>query len=292
VRITSDDNLVVFHDATVDRTTNGTGSVRLKTVTEMKSLDIAYHYSIEDNGKRIFPERDKGNRVLTFREFMKEFPNTWINIELKDNDLRAAEILKLQLNEIENAKDRIVIASKYCKSVYYIRNAGYCTTACEEEVVQYAILSAFKLYLVWFSIFQEPLAQAFQIPVESALRLDSKEFIDGAHIFNQKVHYWVINDRKTMKDLLLKGADAIVTDRVDLAVEVFKELRIKKNSTQTKSKYYPSDEIPEEIHTCDGFMCKFFSAIFNLEKWHVFIIGIILIAIYWNIIVKTESTKK
>ena len=39
VRVTKDDELVVIHDPTVDRTTDGTGLVREKTLTELKALD-------------------------------------------------------------------------------------------------------------------------------------------------------------------------------------------------------------------------------------------------------------
>ncbi|TCM51368.1 glycerophosphodiester phosphodiesterase family protein [Kribbella sp. VKM Ac-2568] len=39
LRVTSDDHLVVMHDATVDRTTNGTGAVEDLTFEELRSLD-------------------------------------------------------------------------------------------------------------------------------------------------------------------------------------------------------------------------------------------------------------
>jgi len=283
VRLTSDNVLVIFHDSHVERTTNGTGRIRDKTLEEMKTLDAAYRFSIFDkSGNVIFPERGKGHQVLTLQEFFKEFPNANINIEIKDDEIIAAEILESQLRTIPGVSERVVIASKFCENIKHLRRVGnLCTAACEDEAVMFATLSAFNLFKFWYSFVQIPLAPVFQIPVESTLRLDSKEFIDGAHAFKQKLHYWVINDERSMRELVARGVDGIITDRIDLAIEVFKSLGIKKNLTQERSKYYPSEEIPVEIHDCDGLLCIVFSFLFNLERWMILSAGFTIVAIYW-----------
>ncbi|SUM44505.1 glycerophosphoryl diester phosphodiesterase [Staphylococcus petrasii] len=45
VRLTKDEELIVFHDATVDRTTNGSGKVSEHTLAELKRLDAGYHFT-------------------------------------------------------------------------------------------------------------------------------------------------------------------------------------------------------------------------------------------------------
>ena len=72
VHMTSDGHLVVMHDATVDRTTDGTGKISEKTLDEMLSLNA---------GNSVTPEK-----VPTFEEFMvfAKSANTMLNIEIKE----------------------------------------------------------------------------------------------------------------------------------------------------------------------------------------------------------------
>ena len=77
VRVTRDNELVIIHDATVDRTTNGTGKVCDKLLAELKALDAGSHKG----------EQFKGAKIPTFIEFMelvKDHPTITIDIELKE----------------------------------------------------------------------------------------------------------------------------------------------------------------------------------------------------------------
>ena len=77
VRVTRDGELVVIHDATVDRTTNGTGLVCEKTLSELRALDAGSHKG----------EQFKGEQIPTFVEFMefiKDHPTMTLDIELKE----------------------------------------------------------------------------------------------------------------------------------------------------------------------------------------------------------------
>lgn len=49
VRLTKDEQLIVFHDALVDRTTNGSGKVSEHTLAELKRLDAGYHFTDINN---------------------------------------------------------------------------------------------------------------------------------------------------------------------------------------------------------------------------------------------------
>ena len=77
VRITKDSELVLIHDAAVDRTTNGTGLVCEKTLAELKELDAGSYKG----------EEYKNCRIPTFEELMdhfKDHPTMTIDIELKE----------------------------------------------------------------------------------------------------------------------------------------------------------------------------------------------------------------
>src|SRR5215218_5850424 len=76
VGVTSDDQIVVMHDTSVDRTTNGTGLISEKTLEEIRGLAT---------GERRPPKGFKAAdfRVPTLRSVLRAFPNTPINIEVK-----------------------------------------------------------------------------------------------------------------------------------------------------------------------------------------------------------------
>ena len=77
IRVTKDNELVVIHDATVDRTTDGTGLVIEKTLAELKALDAGIKKG----------EQFKGVRIPTFIEFMeyvKTLDGMTVDFELKE----------------------------------------------------------------------------------------------------------------------------------------------------------------------------------------------------------------
>ena len=74
VRLTRDDQLVVFHDSNVDRTSNGQGRVRAHTLEEMRSLDVGSWFSPDFTGEKA-PILD---------EVFEMLPHDYlINVELK-----------------------------------------------------------------------------------------------------------------------------------------------------------------------------------------------------------------
>ncbi|WP_394296993.1 glycerophosphodiester phosphodiesterase family protein [Palaeococcus ferrophilus] len=80
VWLTRDGEVVVIHDETVDRTSNGSGKVKEMTLDELKSLDFG-----------------NGERIPTLEEVFEALPeDAIINVELKDADAaeKAADIIK------------------------------------------------------------------------------------------------------------------------------------------------------------------------------------------------------
>lgn len=143
IRISKDGELVIMHDATVDRTTNGSGAVKEFTLEELKMLDAGIKKS----------EEFKGCRVPTFIEFMelvKDLPEMTLDIELKEyptegNEETAYRVCDRVLAIIDSYgyTDRCVIntwngklheyiynkyGEKYKQHVYYpIECQGECT---------------------------------------------------------------------------------------------------------------------------------------------------------------------
>jgi len=77
VRITKDGELVLIHDATVDRTTNGTGLVRDHTLKELQTLDAGSHKGAEFSACRI-------PTLVELLELVKDHPTMTLDIELKE----------------------------------------------------------------------------------------------------------------------------------------------------------------------------------------------------------------
>ena len=77
IRLTDHGDLIVIHDATVDRTTDGTGPVREMTLDQIKQLDAGSWMSRKFTGVRV-PTLDEALRIMP--------DNVWLNLDLKDDD--------------------------------------------------------------------------------------------------------------------------------------------------------------------------------------------------------------
>ena len=222
VRLTADDQVVVFHDETLERTTNGSGKVRDHTLAELKQLDAGYNFS--NDGGATHPARDKGVTIPTLAEVYAEFPAQLINIDIKDPLPEAAERLAAAIEQA-GASDRTIVGSFHTTILTHFRNLApaVATAASEGET------RAFFLFnLAGLGRLHRPLGDVYQIPTSAGVaQLDTARFISNAHRLNQAVHYWTIDDPDEMRRLLEMGADGIITNRPDLALEIFQELGYK-----------------------------------------------------------------
>jgi glycerophosphoryl diester phosphodiesterase len=78
---TVDGVIVILHDATVDRTTDGTGVVRNMTFAELRALDAGYRFTRD--GGATFPWRGKGLTIPTLEEALERFADVPITVEFK-----------------------------------------------------------------------------------------------------------------------------------------------------------------------------------------------------------------
>ena len=72
LRVSRDGQLVVFHDPTLERTTDGRGPVDQHSVAELKRLDAGAKFTRD--GGRSFPWRGRGVTVSTFDEIVEALP--------------------------------------------------------------------------------------------------------------------------------------------------------------------------------------------------------------------------
>jgi glycerophosphoryl diester phosphodiesterase len=138
IGVTKDDKVIVMHDTTIDRITNGHGTVVSKTLAQIRRLDGAYWFSQAgpnhyDHSRAAKAYRFRGVatgkrkppkgftradfRVPTLSAVMKAFPRTPINIEIKgrtkaetdDEYVANAEVLAALLKHTKR-RDLIVVS--------------------------------------------------------------------------------------------------------------------------------------------------------------------------------------
>ncbi|HEV2061531.1 MAG TPA: glycerophosphodiester phosphodiesterase [Solirubrobacteraceae bacterium] len=246
VHATADRELVVIHDATVDRTTNGSGQVDEMTLAEIKALDAAHWFvpgcgtchgraeseytlrgyatgerKLKQDLKKQFEPNDF--RIPTLREVLETFPGELINIEIKATAPQTApyeQELAALLAEFGRTTDTIVVSFNDAATEAFKLFAPDVSTA-----VGTAQAAAF-----WTSA-QGPLPgapnprhHALQVPVElNGITVVTPEFVQRAHANGLAVHVWTINDRPTMEWLIDIGVDGVMTDRPTLLEQVLTE---------------------------------------------------------------------
>jgi glycerophosphoryl diester phosphodiesterase len=211
LRMTRDGEIVLMHDARLDRTTNGSGEVSAHTLAELKRLDAGHHFS--PDGKT-FPYRGRGVTIPTFAELVAAAPSARFNVEIKERgpfDLPRALIAFVERHALA---DRVVVAAERHELVRDFRrlSAGrIATSASRRECLQFWLASRVSLTAVL-----RPPYQALQIPVRAGnATLVTPRLLDAAHRAGVAVHVWTIDDPIEMAALLDLGVDGLMSDYPD-----------------------------------------------------------------------------
>jgi len=215
VHTTKDGVVVVIHDATVDRTTNGTGRVHDLALSDLQMLDAGYQFST-DNGQT-FPFRGQGVTIPTLQEVLAAFPTLRINIEIKQADPPMEQAVA-DLIQQAGAQERVLVVASNSDVIERFRALmpEVATGASESEVRGFFYAQTLRV-----SAFYRPTADALQVPENFGnIQVLSPHFVQAAHARDVAVHAWTINDVESMRRLLDMGIDGIITDRPDLALEV------------------------------------------------------------------------
>ena len=223
VHITSDNHLVVIHDSSVDRTTDGSGLVNDLTLEEVQSLDAGYHFQ-DENGEYIY--RNQGVYIPTVDEVFEEFGHTRHLIELKDSNHpdRYDDLIHGMWGLIEkhDLHEQILIASfdhDINLAFEEVSNGTVAIGAGEQEARQFVIYHKALANLLY-----RPTAHALQLPMEQeGFNLADWKLIRGADNRGMAVYYWTINDEETMRELIDLNAHGIMTDNPELLISIIQD---------------------------------------------------------------------
>lgn len=106
LHMTRDGVLVLIHDTTVNRTTDGQGAIAEMDWVEIAKLDAAYSFSTD---RKSFPLRGKGIGIPGLVDVLETFPDWKIQMEVKQTPLTIAPKLAQVLKE-HNAEDRVLLS--------------------------------------------------------------------------------------------------------------------------------------------------------------------------------------
>jgi glycerophosphoryl diester phosphodiesterase len=99
IRVTKDKQLAVFHDYSVESRTEKKGKISDYTLAQLKEMDVGYGYTA-DHGKS-YPLRNTGIGLLpSFDEVIKEFPDKYFLVHIRDDGKEIGELLLAKLNNM------------------------------------------------------------------------------------------------------------------------------------------------------------------------------------------------
>lgn len=202
VHATRDGVLVAFHDALLERVTDGAGS--------LGALDVAALGAVRVGGREPVP-------VLV--DLMRAFPDARFNIDLKADG--AAAGLAALVHE-HGLHDRILVGSFSGRRLRRFRRlAGprVATSASPGEVAAYVVLPARLARRL-----TRGSPAALQVPHRRGpVTIASPRLVRRAHAAGLHVHVWTVDDRDEMRLLLDRGVDGLMTDRTDILRAVLRE---------------------------------------------------------------------
>lgn len=191
VHLTKDKEVVVIHDSTVDRTTNGKGPIGSYTLEEIKKLDAG-----------------KGEKIPTLEEvieFVKDKVRLIIELKEEGTEDKVVELIK-RYNMFASA----YIISFWHMLVKKIKEmesrikTGVLLVGCPVDTCMARSASADALVMNYAFV--------------------NKELVDKAHQEGLKVFIWNIDDRDMLKPYVDMGVDGIGSNDPRILVEYFKSV--------------------------------------------------------------------
>jgi len=209
VHTTADGVLLLFHDETLDRVTDGSGRISELSAETVAAARIA---GVEP--------------VPLLAELVTEFPEVRLNLDVKD--WNSVETLAAAIEQF-GLHDRVLIAS------FSDRRRRAVLRRLSRPAASSAGMASNALFVLLGPLLPAPLLRrvaaralrdvhALQVPVRyGAVPVVTAGFVRRAHRHGLHVHVWTINEAPEMHRLLDLGVDGIVTDRADLLKAVLQE---------------------------------------------------------------------
>lgn len=206
VRATSDGEVMVFHDASLNRVTDGVGRISALPYSEVRKARVS--------------GRD---RVMRLQDLLEEFPEIRMNIDVKDD--HTVEPFTGLIERL-GAANRICIASFSALRLKSLRTRLGATAASSltpPEVAALMVAARLGPLARLANVALPSSAQCVQIPIsQNRIPITTSNLVQAAHERGLQVHVWTIDDAELMHFLFDMGVDGIVTDRPTVLREVLR----------------------------------------------------------------------
>jgi len=202
VRLSADGEVVVIHDPTVDRTTDGAGAVARMTLTQLISLDAGFRFNAR-------PDRATAikARIPMLDEVLGSFPRIPLLIEIKTP---LAGIATRRLIEKHRAEDRCLIDSFSSAALNAFRDSRIARGAGRSEFIRLLARS--------FAGVPSPVpgdVSALSIPrTYYGLPLPVRHLARIMRSARKPTHIWTVNHADEARAMWALGASGIITDDV------------------------------------------------------------------------------
>lgn len=222
VHLSRDGVVVIHHDTTLDRTTNGNGPLAAFTADELSRLDAGHHFDppcpAEPGAapQSRYPYRGLCGGVPRLDAVLRRYPAVPLIIELKVNEPELAH-RTIDAVRAADAVHRVALGSFGTRVLRAARayEPEIRTGSSREETR----LALYRSWVRW--PVRRPAYREYQVPeVAGATRVVSPRFVNDAHDAGLAVKVWTVDDEADMRRLLEWGVDAIISDRPDVAVRV------------------------------------------------------------------------
>jgi glycerophosphoryl diester phosphodiesterase len=216
VHATADGVVVVLHDALLERTTDGSGPVSALSSAALAALDAGYRFQAPDG---TYPFRGRGLGVPTLAALLEAFPETPLNIEVKQAE-PPIEATVLATLDRAGARERTLLAAEHATIMTRLRAVApdMLTSFSASEVAEFLG----RLQEGRLAGYRPP-GVALQVPPTFGdVTIVSAESVAAAHALGLEVHVWTINDEPEMERLLDLGVDALMSDFPARAAEILR----------------------------------------------------------------------
>jgi glycerophosphoryl diester phosphodiesterase len=193
VHLSADGIVVVHHDKTLERTTDGSGPVAARTAAELARLNVP-----------------------TLGEVLRRYPAARVIVEMKEDSSTLGAAVAADVRSAD-AVDRVCAAGYGLNAIRAAREAlpAMASSASLPEVRR----ALHRTWLCW------PLRscawEGYQVPETAGrLRVVSPRFVRYAHRAGLRVQVWTVDTEPDMIRLLEWGVDGLISNRPDLAVQV------------------------------------------------------------------------
>ena len=202
VQLTRDGRLVIFHDAGLERTTDGTGAMTAKTFAALRRLDAGSW----------FHRRFRGERILAVSEALRLVPGrVWVNLELKRTRAREAILRRLRRAVGAHRGSGHVLISSFDRTLLRPLSGGPLPIALiAKRHADWSLNDAIRLGCTAWHPFHT---------LVSAPRLRR------AHAAGLRVHAWTVDEPALARRLLASGVDGLFTNDPERLHAVFARAR-------------------------------------------------------------------